>query len=359
MSFRKIYAETAFVALGANHVRRETLRKAILADATLTPAETLEGIGVADAGVQSPENPVATGRTWGFQFAGAGPLTGPETTALDAIVAAHTGVWVEPVTPAVGGTNGKVWGWSGGVPGWVDPPAGGLSGLGAVDKAIVITNGTDGTAAQGSLGRISATGTLQLLGTDTGASQYAALIGHNGGQNERLAIYGLDSTPQTFVTHDPAAGMGVAFDKVNGIWQAFGASSGNAEWYQVSTPLEIDGFVLTWSSVTLLSVSAGFLTDSTGKLHRKASPTALNAATLAAPAGLDTGTMTVNRWYYVWMIRNNAGTYSFVFSLSASAPTLSAASFTATGYVAIARVGSFRTESAATDITRFFQVGRK
>lgn len=356
MSFAKIYAESAFTALGSNHVRRETLRQAILADATLTPAEALENIRIENAGSQTPESPIATGRTWAFIFAGAGPLSGPETTALDAIVAAHTGVWTEPASPSHGGSGGKIWSWNSGTPGWVDPP-GGLSGLGAVAGVIPRTVGIEGNTLASSPASISSTGTLTVQGTDAGASQPGLIVGHNGGSNERIALYGLDTTPQLAVTHDPAIGIGVAIDKVVGPWYNFGASSGNAEWYQVATPMQISGFRMSWVSTTGLALSAGWLTDSLGKVHRKASVSSLSASNVAIPLGLDTGSLTANRWYYVWMIRNNAGVYSFVYSLSASAPTLSAVGFTATGYVAIARVGSFRTDAGSTSFIRFFQTG--
>ena len=141
MSFQKTYAEPSFTSLGANSVRREPLRRAILADAVLTPAQTLEAIVMANAGAQSPESASATGRSWAFVFSGTGPLSGAETAALDAIVAAHTGVWTEPSSPSTGGSGTKVWGWNGGVPGWVNASGGATSFQSLTDGFAFTGNG--------------------------------------------------------------------------------------------------------------------------------------------------------------------------------------------------------------------------
>ncbi len=244
--------------------------------------------------------------------------------------------------------------------GWVALSVGGLTGsLGSTDNVIPRTVGAGGSTLEASLGAIEDDGSLFVLGTSATSSQPAAVIGHSGGTNERLYIYSRDNTPKNNVTHNPASGQGICFDKSQGMWQHFGAGSDDDSWYQVAAfPRMIHGYQLSWTSANALSVAAGWLTDVAGRVHATSAPITLSTTVgLVAPGSLDTGTMTASRWYYVWLIRNAAGAYSCVFSLSNTTPTLAASSFTTPGYVAVARIGCFRTTSVAATVVEFYQNG--
>jgi hypothetical protein len=124
MSFSVIYPHTAFTSIGANKVKPKALQVSILATPAIVTA--FERIRVENPGTGNvPEVDDPTGRTWAFVFAGAGPLSGPETTALNAIVAAHTGVDAADPVPAVSGTVGYVWTSTAGAPEWAPAPGGG------------------------------------------------------------------------------------------------------------------------------------------------------------------------------------------------------------------------------------------
>lgn len=68
--------------------------------------------------------------------------------------------------------------------------------------------------------------------------------------------------------------------------------------------------------------------------------------------GLDTGTKAINTWYHCFAISKTDGTSDFLFSLSATAPTMPS------GYVNKRRIGSIRVDSDG-NITGFVQTGSK
>jgi len=108
MTFQVIYPETAFVGKGGNTIKPRKLIDTVAADAAITT--NIEMVRVANKGTGSiPDVDDPTGRTWAFEFEGSGPLTAPETSALDAIVAAHDGLDPPADSPAVGGTASQVW----------------------------------------------------------------------------------------------------------------------------------------------------------------------------------------------------------------------------------------------------------
>jgi hypothetical protein len=152
MSFSKTYAETAFVGLtGGNKPNKPSLLSSVLAQPSITDA--IEGIRVSEFGLfaDSPEG-AATGRVWMFVFTGAGPnLAGGGQAALDAIVAAHTGVYTPPASPATGGSAGQFWSNVDGTSyAWATPPGAGggeantTSNSGATGTGIALAKvGTD------------------------------------------------------------------------------------------------------------------------------------------------------------------------------------------------------------------------
>ncbi len=112
----------------------------------------------------------------------------------------------------------------------------------------------------------------------------------------------------------------------------------------------------TAGSSTTLTIAAGFAADSTNvKLMRLVSAMAKTTAAWAigtAAGGLDTGTIAVNTWYHFYVIYNpTTDATDVVFSTNATTPTLPA------GYTLYRRIGSMRTETAATNWLAFFQDG--
>ena len=76
--------------------------------------------------------------------------------------------------------------------------------------------------------------------------------------------------------------------------------------------------------------------------------------TATGAGGLDTGALAGSTWYSVWRIGKSDGTRAFLFSLSATAPTMPA------GYTLKARVGWFRTDGTANKYPLAFkQYGRR
>jgi hypothetical protein len=76
----------------------------------------------------------------------------------------------------------------------------------------------------------------------------------------------------------------------------------------------------------------------------------INFATNGA-AGLDTGSIASNSWYYIWIIGKSDGSVSAIGSLSSSAPTMP------TGYTFKARAGAVRTQAASAVFAGTYQAG--
>lgn len=91
MPFSVIYPHSAFVGLGGNKVKLRPLVRAVKTSVSI-PTELINFRIENPGSGSTPEVDDTTDRTWAFIFAGSGPLPGGEKTALDAIVAAHSGV---------------------------------------------------------------------------------------------------------------------------------------------------------------------------------------------------------------------------------------------------------------------------
>lgn len=218
MAFSVIYAETSFVGLGANKVKPKALFEAVVAQPAITTA--IERIRVENPGTGNiPEVDNPTGRTWAFIFSGSGPLSGPESSALSAIVAAHNGVDTKPPLSQLGagfefaGHSLKALRVNAGETG-IEPytPAGGgnvtTSGLGASDHRVVRTFGAGGTAIDASAvtvddsGNVSGVGTL-ACGTATVTGSVAA-TGTVSGSN----LSGTNTGDQTITLTGNVTGSG-------------------------------------------------------------------------------------------------------------------------------------------------------
>lgn len=67
--------------------------------------------------------------------------------------------------------------------------------------------------------------------------------------------------------------------------------------------------------------------------------------------GLDTGTITIHTYYYMYAIRNSAGNVDYLFSLSATSPTLPS------GYIYFRRIRGYLYSDGATKIIPFLDNG--
>jgi hypothetical protein len=109
------------------------------------------------------------------------------------------------------------------------------------------------------------------------------------------------------------------------------------------------------SGTSTLTVGACAAMDSTGvALMSLAATTKTNAAWAvgAAAGGLDTGTIAVNTWYHLYVIRRpDTGVVDFLISLNATTPTLPAS------YTQYRRVGSWKTSLASTNWDIIVQTG--
>lgn len=104
----------------------------------------------------------------------------------------------------------------------------------------------------------------------------------------------------------------------------------------------------------IFGITAGAASDSTASLLLSSnSAFTKTTASFAAGTGngaLDAGAIAINTWYHVYVIGAAATTTDFLFSLSATSPTLPP------GYTLFRRIGSMRTDGSSHWI-QFFQVG--
>lgn len=211
---------------------------------------------------------------------------------------------------------------------------------------------TIGTAGQGNLRHITGTTTITSLGDAT------------AGTNRKLVFDGILT-----LTHN--ATSLILPDSAN-ITTAVGDSAefvcdSTNNWkllrYTKATTPVVDGFcVCTFSNLkasangtsSSVSVTADEIvvenSTNTYKTLRAVSLTI--AGTSVGANGIDTGTISINTWYSLWVIWNGTTT-SGLMSLSATAPTLPS------GYTHKARVGWIRTDGTANKYPlSFTQIGR-
>ena len=125
-----------------------------------------------------------------------------------------------------------------------------------------------------------------------------------------------------------------------------------------SFPSVIAGLQLAYVGVTSYSVGIGMTANENGTpathLMRLTSALTKTLSAWAVGSGngsLDTGSVTLNAWYHVHLIRRDSdGVIDVLLSLSATAPTMPS------GYTSRRRIGSIRT-NASSQITNFSQIG--
>lgn len=106
------------------------------------------------------------------------------------------------------------------------------------------------------------------------------------------------------------------------------------------------------------SVSVSFdelvLGDGNGNYVTERNVAGTITTTNTGAGGLDTGSLAASTWYSVWRIGKTDGTRAFLFSLSATAPTMPI------GYTLKARIGWFRTDGTGNKYPlSFIQHGRR
>ena len=109
---------------------------------------------------------------------------------------------------------------------------------------------------------------------------------------------------------------------------------------------------------TAASISVSYdelvLGDGSGLYVTERSISGTITTTNTGAGGLDTGALAASTWYSIWRIGKADGTRAWLFSLSATAPTMPA------GYTLRARIGWFRTDGTGNKYPLSFkQVGRR
>lgn len=108
------------------------------------------------------------------------------------------------------------------------------------------------------------------------------------------------------------------------------------------------------ASNTTVTVAADFVTttDSTNYQSTALSGT-INLATNGSANTLDTGSIAIDTWYFIWAIAKADGTTAGLASTSSTAPTLP------TGYTYKARIGAVKTIHASATLYGTWQLGRR
>lgn len=194
----------------------------------------------------------------------------------------------------------------------------------------------------------------------------------------RAAAANTTTTP----TFTPNSGTIAAKTIVKGAGAALAAGdiAGGGHWIELQYDLTLDKWVLlnpatgvsASSSASIqgafknLQVSAGgiaasvsvsfdelVLGDGAGSYVTERNVAGTITTTNTGAGGLDTGTLAASTWYSIWRIGKTDGTRAFLFSLSATAPTMPS------GYTLKARIGWFRTDATNKYPLSFIQHGRR
>lgn len=107
------------------------------------------------------------------------------------------------------------------------------------------------------------------------------------------------------------------------------------------------------ASNTTVTVTADYVVTTDGTTFQTtAVSSTVNMATTGADA-LDTGSITTNKWYAIWVIAKSDGTTNCLASQSGSSPTMPS------GYTFKARVGWVRTASSVSQLYGTWQIGNR
>lgn len=216
----------------------------------------------------------------------------------------------------------------------------------------------------GAFAELTAVGNYPLLSSagSTSSDPFIACTKSSGGG---FVAYKFGTTPNGNISVNPGSGAtanaAVAFVEGSsanaGLWFNQGTTTNNGLWTKMDSPGLFYGFTLTYATTTTVTVSTGRLADLAGRVHVLDVSKTLDISVNQNINRLDTGTVAAATVYWVYLIRNDAGDYAVVASVSASAPTLTNANFTTTNYVTVARISHFRTKQAGATINPFYDSG--
>jgi hypothetical protein len=102
----------------------------------------------------------------------------------------------------------------------------------------------------------------------------------------------------------------------------------------------ISGFLPSRTSDTVLSVSSGVCRDDGDTFDLETEDASTINSAITGAGGLDTGSMSDDTWYYVWVVGKSDGTVAGLLSLSSTDPTMPS------GYDYKRRVGAWRYQTA-------------
>ena len=385
MSFVVTYPQASFSA-SAGVIQAASLVQAVqLAGAITTAIEAafVSGYGTAAAEVFPP-----VGQVWSMQFAGAGPLSGPEVTALNGVVAAYTTANYVKLAISKMSDGFNLAGLSlkslrfnaaeTGIEAYVASGGGNVSNLdGFTDNAVCTFHGSATTIQttpviiNPTTGAMSGVGTLASKAIAvTVASKQVPAISLSAGIDGFLDIQVNSVNPQGTVTaNDKTLLLGSVEQSTGGgispvLWLKNDVgSAGDGPWQPIAAgrPVLINALYngnIVWLSANACQVTAGHavLVDASGRA-KVCSWASMNVSTLSTGTlGIDTGVVALKKWYYVYVIaKHTTGStgqdISAVLSLSATSPTLPS------GYTFYRRVGCVRTTNGSATIAQMYQVG--
>lgn len=203
--------------------------------------------------------------------------------------------------------------------------------------------------------------------TDLGSGEVAAPYGNAGNNTTVVMRFGSQisvwsNTSQQIRYRAAASDAGLTIKVSTAGWvDNRGAPTSSPAPVIVSpvVPNYLTGLTLSndgGSPNTVLDIAAGTAADSTNAammaLAAAITKTTGAWAVGTGNGGLDTGSIAINTWYHVYLIRRpDTGVVDVLFSTSASAPTMP------TNYTQFRRIGSFKTATGTTNIVAFTQRG--
>lgn len=122
----------------------------------------------------------------------------------------------------------------------------------------------------------------------------------------------------------------------------------------VAPPGAFKNLAIKVASNTTVGCNSDFITMTDGTAFQTIAVNGtVNLGTNGAANSLDTGTIAIDTWYYIWAIATAGGSQGFLASLSSTAPTMPA------GYTFKARVGAVQTIHSSATLYGTWQLGRE
>jgi hypothetical protein len=139
-----------------------------------------------------------------------------------------------------------------------------------------------------------------------------------------------------------------------GIGSGLAVSSGNLVATSVPMPAAFKNLSIKVATNTTVACSADFVTMTDGSGNYRTAPASgtVDLGSNGAVNKLDTGTVAIDQWYYIWAISNGT-TDGWLASLSATSPTMPS------GYTYKARYGAVRTIHGSAILYGTWQLGRQ